>query len=1207
MAHDSSGQGHEFFGRLLLRHRLRAHLTQRELAARAGVNMRSVQGWETGVMYPAAGRLQALLTSLLEAGAFTPGHELGEAEELWVAVEREAPRTHPPFEHNWFAAQLGGRTPPATQPPASREVREDRREDWGDAPTVVDFVGRTTELGKVRKWLLDERCRLLGVLGMGGIGKTSVAARIAQDVSPDFERVYWRGLRNAPRVTEWMAGAIGFLSDQQQVAPEGAANQRNALLQLLRQRRSLVVLDNFETLLEPGQRDARYRDGMAGYGEVLQAIGESNHQSCMIITSREAPPDWTVLAGGGVRTLELHGLGAHEGRALLAHKQLQGGDDEWSTLIARYGGNGLALKVVGESIRQVFGGDIGSFLAESASGAVFGGIRRLLAEQFERSSDAEQVLLNVLSVEREPLTIAELAADLGPRVSRGALVESVEALRQRSLVERAETAGAPAFTLQSVVLEYVTDRLVEKVCAEIESGRPSQLVAQSLIKAQAKEYVLRSQQRLIGDPILQYLKTQHGEHGAELLLLQLLDGWRGLAPLEQGFGPGNAVNLLRILRGNLRGVNLSHLTLRQAHLAGVEAEDVNLANASLAQATLTQTFNYPLSVSFSRDGTHLAAGTAGGEVCLWRVADRTPLLVHQGHAGPVHRVALSEDGRLLASASEDGSVRLWQAPDGLLLGTLAGHTTPVYAMVLSSSAQLLVSGSFDGTIRLWDVPRRELLATLQGHSSPVWSVSLSADASVLASGSFDGSIRLWDVASRRLVTTLGEQTSPIWSLRLRADGAVLASGSEDGVIRLWDVQTGRLVETFQGHTGSVRGVALGADGRVLASASWDTTVRLWDAIESRPVAVLEGHLGPVRAVALSAEGQLLASASLDGSVRLWEASTGRPLATLAGHTNPVYGVALNADGTLLASGGWGGTVDLWDTSAGLKLATLSGHTSPVYGVALSGDGQLVASASWDRTSRVWRTSTLEPVATLHEHAGGVRGVALNLDGSLLASGSWDGTVRLWHLPDGQSTATLRGHSGGVRSVAVTADGATVASGSLDGTVRLCRTSDGELLATLTGHGNPVYCVALSEDGALVASGSWDGSLRVWDGRTAKNLATLEGHGGEVRGVALSGNGSLLVSGGLDTAVRLWDVRAGRLRQSLTGHTSPVYGVATNSDGSLIASGSFDGTVRLWDVSTGTCLRVLRSDRPYERMDITNLTGVTEAQRRGMLTLGALER
>ncbi len=141
----------------------------------------------------------------------------------------------------------------------------------------------------VRDWVLRQHCRLIEVLGMGGIGKTSIAAKLVQDVAPSFQRAYWRGLRNAPPVNEWLADTIGFLSGQQLVAPEGEAVRLAALLKLLRDQRSLLVLDNFETVLEPHQREGRYRDGYAGYGRLLEAVGQTSHQSCLVVTSREAP------------------------------------------------------------------------------------------------------------------------------------------------------------------------------------------------------------------------------------------------------------------------------------------------------------------------------------------------------------------------------------------------------------------------------------------------------------------------------------------------------------------------------------------------------------------------------------------------------------------------------------------------------------------------------------------------------------------------------------------------------------------------------------------------------------------------------------------------------------------------------------------------------------------------------------------------------
>ncbi len=253
------------------------------------------------------------------------GHEAAEAQDLWTAVLRDAPRMHTPFDELWLARLLRERAPPLPEPEAaddagpvppvlrSAEMVGERRQDWGDAPDVLGFVGRLEELAMVRDWVLGQHSRVIGVLGMGGIGKTSFAAKLAKDVAPAFHRTYWRGLRNAPPVSELLVDAIGFLSDHQVIAPEGEARQLAALLELLQDRASLLVLDNFETLLEPRQRAGGYREGFAGYGALLRAIGETTHQSCLVVTSREAPPELAVLGGHPVQTLDLGGLGVPEG------------------------------------------------------------------------------------------------------------------------------------------------------------------------------------------------------------------------------------------------------------------------------------------------------------------------------------------------------------------------------------------------------------------------------------------------------------------------------------------------------------------------------------------------------------------------------------------------------------------------------------------------------------------------------------------------------------------------------------------------------------------------------------------------------------------------------------------------------------------------------------------------------------------------------
>ena len=81
----------ESFAGLLLRHRGRTGLTQRDLAGRLGTNRRSVQDWESGAYHPNAERLQALILVLLESGGLTAGREPVEAHELWAAAKSWRP------------------------------------------------------------------------------------------------------------------------------------------------------------------------------------------------------------------------------------------------------------------------------------------------------------------------------------------------------------------------------------------------------------------------------------------------------------------------------------------------------------------------------------------------------------------------------------------------------------------------------------------------------------------------------------------------------------------------------------------------------------------------------------------------------------------------------------------------------------------------------------------------------------------------------------------------------------------------------------------------------------------------------------------------------------------------------------------------------------------------------------------------------------
>lgn len=175
-------------------------------------------------------------------------------------------------------------------------------------------------------------------------------------------------------------------------------------------------------------------------------MGETEHQSCLALTSRERPKELTLLEGekSPVRSLQLFGLRPNEGHAILRDRGLSGVDETWTALIYRYSGNPLALKLVSETIREVFDGDIATFLNQEAT--IFGGVRDVLDQQFNRLSELEQEVMYWLAIEREPVNSDELLEDIVHPVSKRELIEALASLRRRLLIEKS-SAG---FTLQNV-------------------------------------------------------------------------------------------------------------------------------------------------------------------------------------------------------------------------------------------------------------------------------------------------------------------------------------------------------------------------------------------------------------------------------------------------------------------------------------------------------------------------------------------------------------------------------------------------------------------------------------------------------------------------------------------------------------------------------------------------------------------------------------
>lgn len=151
-----------------------------------------------------------------------------------------------------------------------------------DQPTR--FVGRETELSEINQLLKNTDCRLLTLVGVGGIGKTRLAIQLAKDQQQTFVDGVWfvnlQPIQSGKQIASTVLDAVG-------VPLSGHDTLENQLLHYLQEKKILLLLDNFEHVL----------DGVGILTHIIQHAPEVK----LLVTSREAlslPEEWLYPVEG---------------------------------------------------------------------------------------------------------------------------------------------------------------------------------------------------------------------------------------------------------------------------------------------------------------------------------------------------------------------------------------------------------------------------------------------------------------------------------------------------------------------------------------------------------------------------------------------------------------------------------------------------------------------------------------------------------------------------------------------------------------------------------------------------------------------------------------------------------------------------------------------------------------------------------------------
>ena len=1010
------------------------------------------------------------------------------------------------------------------------------------------FIGREKELDELHA-LLQTANVPVGVVGMGGVGKTQLVVEYCYRHKNKYEAILWlNGALELESEFARAARALGLVSPEQ-----GDGYASLALGQFLKEHpNTLLVLDN---LVEISRLFTPF-----GY----ESLTISALPCKTVFTSITI--DSVLVSSDRLKIISLASLNIDEAiRLLLLHRRtslsaLPPEEQIAAKEICRFLGN---LPLALELASAYLGRHPDLSLREYLSRIQHEG--RLLV--LERVPSALALKSEAMPTRHQPSLEATL------RLQWASITDDERAiLVMQTASQFPEAQWIPAIRLGVLIGETDQEALEDTLhrlwsYALLERLAKGQVRLHPLIREFAKYSIADKKEfrkMLLGNVWKIYRVPEHlnwhlqpDKRGVEDVIddLDFVLAWEDVVVEDRQ----RLWSLREILRGEalaLRQWDPHHwpsFALQQIHNRCVLRGEVELA-AEYERALATR-----------------------GDIWLrlrWRGSHRYLHLEQANKEEPIGWVndLISLDEEHVAVATVDGSVSIWETAPLHLVISRREHNQAVEALAYAPEAKRLISGGRDQLLLVWNVFPLQVIQRLVAHKGEITAIGITPDGKIAVSGSRHGEIIFWDIESGQPYALQHPYDQEVVGITVTPDKRHAITASVDGPLIVWDLTRGEILKRLDSSPRMTKMARMG-DNHHVVTGHVNGEIRVWD-IERDKWRRVGMHKSAIRSLDANPALAIAVTGHTDGAVICWQwgEQNIRQISFPTRHQEWVRAVAITPLGTHVIAAAEDGRITVWDRHHVTQTGLHDIFTFGVNTVQITPEDRFVITGSDDHTVHIWDLATGQPEHSLVAHTDQVETMAISPSGHWLASAGDDKTINIWSLETYKMMRTLRGHQGSIWALCWgrTHDQEVVISGGGDQTLRVWDPYSGKLLATGT-VGAAVTDVILVPEGNYILVGTAEGQIQVWlwEPPLLTRVHSLQGHDGEItRFRFLSGTSRFLVSSE-DGLISLWEFSCAKQNvqlhpiSTLQGHESEIWDIDIH--GGYIASVSTDRTLLVWDI------------------------------------------